>query len=69
MTSDSHHDEKTNIERLRVYLADGALSAKLVDTYAGSKPEGRAAALKTVAEDRLAQIRARIASAVSDAQD
>lgn len=48
----------TNIERLRGYLKDGTLAAKLVDTYRASAPEERAAALKTIAEARLLEIRA-----------
>ena len=70
MTIDETEDAKSNIERLRSHLDDDALSAKLVDTYRNNAPEERAAALKAVAEERLAQIRAAIVSeAKADAPD
>ena len=50
----------TNIERLRGHLGGETLAAKLVDTYRANAPEERAAALKGIAEARLAEIRAEL---------
>ncbi len=51
-----------NIERLRRHLKEGTLAAKLVDAYRASGPEERTAALKAIAEARLAEIRAALAA-------
>ena len=59
MSCDQPEDTKvTNIERLCGHLKDGTLAAKLVETYRGSAPEQRPAALKAIVEARLAEIRA-----------
>ena len=47
-----------NVERLRGHLAPDSLAAKLLDAYRDSGPADREAALKRVAETRLAEIRA-----------
>ena len=55
----------TNIERLRGHLEDDTLAAALVDAYCANSESERPAALKAVAEGRLAEIRAALSRAAT----
>lgn len=48
---------QTNFERLLTHLGKDSLAAKLVKAYANADGADRAAAIKAVADDRLAELK------------